>query len=173
MKEIIIIGTIHAGFTPKNELKEIIQKYNPNQILVEIAEEDIKNKKLKSYPPEMIFTYNWAKQNQIKVNGFDSKINVMKKGVTKKEKQRIMEEGKRLMKSFTWKDMNKPRNLKKINIKSIEKFVDSKKEKERQVKMLRNIRKLIVNEGRVIIITGCGHLDFFKKNIKGAFFPLR
>lgn len=63
MRKIIIIGTLHAGLTPNQELKEFLEYTKPTQVLVEILEEDLHQKKLDSYPSEMVYTLKWAKQN--------------------------------------------------------------------------------------------------------------
>ena len=86
MRKIIIIGTLHS-YTPSNELKEILEKYKPNQLLVEITQENINKNNFKSYPEEMVFAYGWAIKNKIKVNGFDSTINVFMEGKTEEANQ--------------------------------------------------------------------------------------
>ena len=50
MRKIIIIGTLHVGLTPDNELKEVLEEYNPDQILVEIDEKDLGKKKFLQSP---------------------------------------------------------------------------------------------------------------------------
>ncbi len=173
MKKIIIIGTLHAGLTPKNELKEVLEKYNPNQLLIEIAEEDIKNREFYSYPLEMVFAYDWANKNKVKVNGFDLKIDVLRKGMKEEDNQKVIEEQKKLMNNFSWKDMNKAENLKKLDTDSAKNLVDSKKEEKREFEMLKNIKNSMIDNGKILIITGCGHLDFFEKHIINAVFPFR
>ena len=173
MRKIIIIGTLHAGLTPENELQEVIEKFNPDQLLVEIAEEDIKNGKIDSYSPEMIFAYNWAKKCGIKVNGFDSKINVLKEGMTEKDNQLVIEEQKRIIKNFNWKDMNKLTNLRKLDTDSAKELTDPKKEAKRESELLENIKNAMISDGSIMIITGSGHLGFLGKHIKDAFFPFR
>lgn len=173
MKKVIIIGTLHAGLTQENELKEILKKYNPNQLLIEVAQADIKNGKLNSCPPEMVFAYNWAKKNKIRVNGFDSKIDVYKKGITEEDNKRVIKEQKKLMKNLSWKEMNKSENLKKINTSSARKLVNPEKEEKREYEMLKNINKAMIYNGTILIVTGCGHLDFLKRYVKGAIFPLK
>lgn len=173
MKKIIIIGTLHAGLTPENELKEILEKSNPDQLLVEIAKEDIKKGKLGFYPPEMVISYTWAKKNRIKVNGFDSKIDVLMKGISEEDNQRVIEEQKKLMGNFTWKDMNKTENFKKLNTDSAKKLVDPEKEEKREFEMLKDIKNSMLGTGTILIVTGCGHLNFFEKHIKNAIFPFR
>ena len=49
MRNIIIIGTVHSGFTPNKELEEVLEKYHPKQLFVEIAEEDVTKNKLKNH----------------------------------------------------------------------------------------------------------------------------
>ncbi len=170
---IYIIGTIHAGFTPFKELKTILEKLNPNQLLVEIAEVDLKKEKLKNYPPEMVLAYKWAKKNKVKVYGFDSKINELRKGVTKKDTKILIEKQKKLMIGYTWKDMNKKKIMKILSVPLVNKLIDPKILKRRQKEMLRNIKRMIDNKGIVIILTGAGHLSFLEKHFKKAIFPFR
>ncbi len=175
MRKIIIIGTLHAGLTPENELKEVLEKYSPDQLLVEIVEEDVKKEKFDSYPPEMIFVYKWAKKNKIKVNGFDSKIDVFSKGMAEEDNEKVIQEQKILMNNLNlkWKDMNKAENLKKLDTDSAKKLVDPEKEAKRESEMLKNIKKSMIRGGTIVIITGCGHLEFLERHIKDAIFPFR
>lgn len=173
MRKIIIIGTLHSGLTPEDELKEVLERYNPDQLLIEIAEEDIKNGKFDFYPPEMIFAYNWAKKNKVKVNGFDSKMDVLRKGMTEEDNQKVIEEQKKVMNNFTWKDMNKTETLKKLDTDSAKNLIDHKKEEKREFELLKNIKDSMIENGKILIITGCGHLDFFEEDIRNAFFPFR
>jgi pheromone shutdown protein TraB len=173
MLKVIIIGTLHVGLTPNKELETEFIKYNPNQILVEIAEGDIKKKSISKYPPEMIFTYNWARKNKIKVNGFDSKINIFKKGVKKADNLELIKKQKTIIKNYSWKAFNKEENDRLLNIDDLSKIIDLEKEKIRNLQMLCNIRKFIISNGVVMIITGTGHLNFFEKHFKKAIFPFR
>jgi pheromone shutdown protein TraB len=173
MLKVIIIGTLHAGLTPSKELETEFTKYNPNQILVEIAESDIKNKNISKYPPEMIFTYNWARKNKIKVKGFDSRISIFKKGIKKADNLELIKKQKKIIKNYSWKAFNKKENDKLLNIDDLSKIIDLEKEKIRRSKMLSNIKKFMITEGVVMIITGSGHLNFFEKYFKKAIFPFR
>ena len=121
----------------------------------------------------MIFAYNWAKKNKIKLNGFDSRLNSFKRGKNKGDNNKLIEEQQRLMKDFNWKDMNKAKNLKILNIDFKKRIIDPEKEAKRESEMLKNIKKVMIKEGLILIITGCGHLDFFEKKIKTAIFPFR
>lgn len=170
MQNIIVIGTLHAGLTPNEELEKIFTEYKPTQILVEISQDDINSDNLNKYPPEMIFTYEWAITNNVKVNGFDSKINVFKEGLTENDNLDLIEEQKKLIKKYSWKDFNKSENKKLLDIDNI---TDPVKEKKREQEILKNINKAIDENGSILIITGCGHLDFLEQNLKNAIFPFR
>ena len=170
MQNIIIIGTLHAGLTPNEDLEKIFSEYKPTQILVEINQKDISGGDVKHYPPEMVFAYGWAAGNNVKINGFDSKINIFKKGITENDNSDLIEKQKKLIKNYSWKDFNKSGIEKLLDIDDI---TDSVKEKRREREMLKNINELIDDEGIVLIITGCGHLDFLERNIKNAIFPFR
>jgi pheromone shutdown protein TraB len=173
MLKIIIIGTLHVGLTPNKELEAEFKKYNPNQILVEIAESDIKNKNISKYPPEMIFTYKWAKRNNIKVCGFDTKINIFKKGIKEADNLELIKKQKKLIKNYSWKAFNKKESDKLLDVDDLNKIIDLEKEKVRNSKMLSNIKKFMIIKGVVMIITGSGHLNFFEKHFKKAIFPFR
>ena len=47
MRKIYIIGTIH-NFIPENDLIQILERYSPDQVLVEITASDLKKKKFKN-----------------------------------------------------------------------------------------------------------------------------
>mgnify|MGYP001612470089 CR=1 FL=1 len=172
MRKIIIIGTFHTGLTPNKELKEVLEEIKPDQLLVEITEREIKNDNLRKYLPEMVFAYRWAKKKKIAVSGFDSSINVLSKGMTEKDNKSIIKKQKKLMRGYTWKDFNKEKYLKLLE-GSEEDLIDWKKEQRREKKMLQNIKKAMHSNGIIVIVTGCGHLKFFKKHIKRAVFPFR
>ena len=88
MRRIIIIGTIHT-LTPETELIPILENLKPDILFIEISEEDIISNNFKDYPEEMIYSFNWAKKNNIKVIGFDSKINVFAENKTEKDNEEI------------------------------------------------------------------------------------
>ncbi len=172
MKRIIVIGTLHAGLTPNSELEQVLEKHKPDQLLLEISQEDIEFENVDSYPPEMVFAYKWAIHNAIKVYGFDCKMNVFSEGVNQADNQTVIADQKKVMGKLTWKDMNKEDNLRILDVPSENKLIDQDKEKKREIKMLENIKKLDLY-GTVIILTGCKHLKLFEENLNGAIFPLR
>ena len=171
MRKIFIIGTLHLGLTPNEELEKYIARINPDQIFVEITREDIDDKKLKDYPPEMVFVHGWAIKNGLKLNGFDSNVDMIKEEINEEDKERLFKEQEEIIKEYNWKDLNKLKNQEIIDLTD-EKFVDINKLNKRQSEMLDNINKSMIKEGNILIITGCGHLEFFRKNLKSALFPL-
>ena len=173
-REIIVIGTVHEGWTPNKELKDVLEKIKPTQILVEITQEDINNDKFENYPPEMVFAHKWAERKKVKVNGFDSSINILKADATTTDEKKVIKAFEYLLKKrkFTWKDMNKE-NLQKIFCETNNLLIDDAKDKQRQREMLKNIIHTIMKSGKIVIITGAGHLNFFEKHLKNAVFPFR
>ena len=75
------------------------------------------------------------------------------------------------MEKHTWKDMNKAKFLKKLDVE--DGLTDKIKFKKRQFEMLKNIKNNLSSQGKIVILTGCGHLQFFEENIKEAEFPFR
>lgn len=173
MEKIIIIGTLHAGSTPDRELAEVLEKYKSDQLLVEIAQADIDAGKIDDYPPEMIFAYNWAKNNGIDVFGFDSKINVFAEGKTQADNQALIDEQERVMGALTWKDMNNEENLKILSVPGESELIDEEKEQARERELLENIKIRLAIDKTTLIVTGCGHLKFFEENLIGAIVPLK
>ncbi len=171
MRRIVVVGTLHAGATPNRELGEVLEQYAPDQVLVEIAQSDIGAGKLRSYPPEMRFAYRWAVRNRVNVHGFDHRINLLARGKTQKDNLRLIEKEKKLLGDFTWKDMNRERNLKKLDTDDWMKLVDWGKMRRRDREMARNVKRRMLRQGTVLIITGCGNLHVFEKHLKGAIFP--
>lgn len=172
-RKIIVIGTLHAGITPNNELEAVIKSFQPDQLLVEIANDDIVKDDLSLYPPEMIFAFEWAKNNKVSVIGFDAKINVFQEGIMPEDNQVIIEKQKELMKNLSWKNFNNIENEKLLDVDGFEKLIDRNKERVRENEMLKNIETNITESGTIVIITGTAHLNFFEQHIKDAIFPFR
>lgn len=71
MKEVIVLGTIHLNWTPKNELEKKLEDLKPDKLLVELSPEELKNPREDSIRDEMFVAYDWAIANQIPVAVFD------------------------------------------------------------------------------------------------------
>ncbi len=165
MRKVILLGTLHAGLTPTSELKAELERIRPDQLLVEITDEDLKSGQLGKYSPEMVAAYKWAKQNRIPVAGFDAKINVFRPGITGQDNVRVIELQKQQIGNLTWKDLNQPENYDLLRIPEYGDLVDPDKERERWQAMAENIEKSMVDEGTILVLTGCGNLGFFKKEL--------
>ncbi|NOY35860.1 MAG: hypothetical protein GXP44_03015 [bacterium] len=180
MKKIIIIGTIHGGFTPKEELEEFLSDINPDQVLVELSDEELNDRpRENSIRDEMFAAYDWATRNKKKADCFDIENNTLKKGVTGKEPEFLKFElkVKELLKDYSWKDLNKEEpwetpEVVELENKITEKYFNAEKQKEREHEMLDIVRGKLI-DGVNAIITGAGHLSFFKKEIPEAAFPLQ
>jgi len=173
MRKIYVIGTLH-NMMPKHkkELQEILEKMDPDQVLVEIVHSHLKSPKIRTYPREMQFAYRWAIKKKKETAGFDSPIDITKKDITKKEEAVWVKKWIAKFGHLTWKGHNK-KKYDKITNESLEEIVDMKRHRSRQKEMLRNIRKRMISNGKILVLTGAGHLPFFEKNMKSAKFPLR
>ncbi len=168
---LFFVGTLHAGLTPNKELEAIIKEINPDRILVEILQEDIEKVQVGSYPPEMVFAYKFARNNKIRVLGFDSKVDIFQDSVTKADDQELLLQQKRIIGNKSWKLFNKSENAKLLT--EVDQISDMNRWRKREKEMARNIRKVVFENKKVLVITGCGHLDYFEQEFPNAVFPLR
>lgn len=177
MREIFIIGTVHEGMTPHRELEQVLENLRPDQLLVELQAaksiKEIKTSGMIPYPDELIFAYEWAKERNIPVNGFDVPVSILGDDLQDNEDIDFIERQKALFTKYSWKDLNKKDVLEGLSKIAPDEITDQAKYDEREVGMLNNITKLMVKDGRVIILTGADHLNFFGKHIPHAIFPLR
>lgn len=173
MRKILLLGTLHGGLTPKDELRSILESVAPDQLFVELTPNEIINGS--PFRDEMMFAYQWGQDRRITVNRFDRNTGELKEGVTGKEPEFITlsNELKSALEKYSWQELNKTEISQQPQILEIEKrihdkFIDSTKEKEREEEMLKNIQDQILPAGEVLIITGTGHLDFFLRNLSDA-----
>ena len=184
MREIYVIGVIH-NLVSEKETIDVLEKFNPDQVMIEVLEEHLKNKKFKEYGKEFFHAYKWCKKNKKRVIGFDywKKGWPTSKDMSKSEKKEYKKIEKiliKIVKRYGWKKFNKKKyeNLLDIYVDKAKKSVPYIKEiyevlPIRQKQMLKNIRKSMIKKGKLLILTGAGHLDFFQKKLKGAIFPFR
>lgn len=170
------IGTIHCGITDNDELIEIINNLNPEFILIEMVQEDIDNNTIENYPDEMKYVLNWCKEKNILCYGFDSNIDISHKNYSKENESRLIEFQMREIKKRNWKEFNNSKICKLIDCNESFEVIDSFKERTREIEMKNNILNILeINKSKFkqgIVITGCGHLDFFRKEFVDANFPL-
>jgi hypothetical protein len=170
---LVFIGTLHCNLTPHKELIEIIEAYEPAQLLVEIAGSDIERNEVGKYPDEMQATLAWAVAKQVPVHGFDALINGQKPGVTAADLARLDEEQSAIISKHDWKDFNKTELAGILETETWHKIVDTAKDTERNEAMAQNIIHLTDDShATTVIITGSGHIPFFKTAFPEAEFPL-
>lgn len=173
-RELIIVGTLHAGLTPNHELRGVLERFIPDQLLVEITKSDLRKKNFSKYPPEMVHAYRWARKHKRKVDGMDSSINEVRPYVSKKQLKRADSEALKLLKRhrWDWKDANK-RKVQDFLDHFYKGMFDQRLVKKRNKEMVANIRKSTIKHGTIIILTGAGHLKYFEKYLRNALFPFR
>lgn len=171
MRKFYLVGTVHNMFPKhKKEFAQILKRINPDQILVEIDKKDLKSSKIKKYPKEMVYAYKWAIKRKKKTDGFDYDINIIisnKKDLIKAEKKE-----KKLIDRVGWKELNKKKYSSVID-NIVNKIINKRKALNRRKLMLKNIKNRAIDNGKILILTGTGHLSFFERHIKGAIFPFR
>ncbi len=174
MQSIFVIGTVHTMMPEhQQELENLLRVINPDQILVEISQEDVQKENFKEYPQEMVYAYYWAKNQGKRVNGFDTSVDIIDETVSEDMKRQLGREAGHLIAIVNWKDLNKTNTeiYRRLSLFT-ERMVDKEKHKQRQETMLENIQKHMISRGKILILTGSFHLPFFQKNLKNALFPL-
>lgn len=169
---LIFIGTLHAGFTPIDELAQILDKFSPDQLLIEIAQADIDANKIDSYPPEMKFALEWAKKHNVDYAGFDTGVSVLAEGKTQADNEAVIDEEEKVIREHDWKDFNKKEYLDRLHAVSDRTLIDWQKWDEREQQMTENIRKTARGD-RTVVLTGAGHIDYFTEAFTEAEFPFR
>lgn len=179
MKEVLVIGTIHLNWTPKDELEEALRNLRPDKLHVELSPEELNKPREDSIRDEMFVAYDWAARNNIPVSVFDIDEDILKDGVTGKESEFMAHElkEKELLKNYTWKDLNSAKPWQEPVIAALEKeivkkYFNKEKSELREHKMLKNVKDGLI-EGRNVIVTGAGHLNFFEREIPSAELPFR
>jgi len=176
MRKIYIIGTIHKGYTSKEELGAVLKNLSPNQVLVELPDQPIeKTRKSTDVRDEMMFAYDWAKENNIRVDCFDNDVDILREGMTldHPKSKELMKYHTGILKHYSWKDLNKKEHAHTMDSPLEAEIADPIKQKNRENQMLKNIRGLLIPDGNVVILTGTAHLPFFEHSIPEAIFPLR
>jgi pheromone shutdown protein TraB len=179
MKQVILIGTIHLNWTPKDELIEEIKKYSPDKLLIELTEKEVKDGPEKSIRDEMFFALNYAKEAGVEYHLFDTDISTMKLGVTGKEPEfeEYEIQVKSLLAGKTWKDLNIEAYWKDPEVDKLDKFIVEKYYQKdlmdaRNKTIEENIKANLV-EGTNVVVTGAGHLTHLLEAFPDAMAPLR
>lgn len=168
------IGTLHKHLTPEDELIRIIESYSPRRVLVEITQEDMEQGDVASYPPEMQAILVWARSKNIEAYGMDSAIHTFKAGTSEHDVQNLDIEQRAIIDQHDWKDFNQAALDKILETKTWQKIVDTAKDNERNQEMYDNIVRLTqgLASQPIVVVTGSGHIPFFREKFPDAHFPL-
>lgn len=180
MKEIVIVGTIHLNWTPKEELEKVLADLKPDKVLVELSPDELEQGEKESIRDEMFAAYNWAVDNGVAVAVFDvDDVSGLKEGVTGKEPEFVEHElkCKDLLRGHSWQDLNKVEPWQIAEVATLEKeiedkYFDKEQSRQREMKMLANVKSELI-EGKNVIVTGTGHLTFFKEQLPDSQLPFR
>lgn len=165
----IVVGTLHG--LPRKEINSILNEYYPDQVMVEASNEDVRYGRFEWYPSEMKHAYRWACRNGKLVCGYDipgrRRVNVRPLNSREKKVIRGVESYAR---KHGWKILNKKGVLEKL----IGDFpIMDADDGKREIGMLLNFRRRAIRNGKIVLFTGIGHLDFFEKHFPNAIFPYR
>jgi uncharacterized protein (UPF0335 family) len=173
MSNLIFIGTLHGGLTPEQELIKIVEGFQPSILLVEINQEDVENKNTKEYPEEMQAILQWGEHRQIEIHGFDSNIDPLQKNISESDLKRLDEEQQEILDEHNWEEFNKETKSEALKTTSWHKVINLRRWDEREQEMYQNIVRITSDSaGIIVVVTGSGHLSFFKSKFSSAQFPL-
>lgn len=179
MKKVIILGTIHLGFTPKDELIKEIEKYKPDQLLIELTEKEVKEGQENSIRDEMFYVHEFASSSAIPYVLFDTDEDTLKDGITGTEPDFLLmeEKVKQVLVGSDWKELNEAhpwlqKDIKEIEDRIVTTYFDTNRMKMREIKIAQNIRENLI-EGTNVVITGCGHITHLLQDLPGSVAPLR
>lgn len=181
MKQIILIGTLHLGLTPKKDLIAEISKHKPDKLLIELTEEEVVAGANESNRDEMFVALNYAVANHISYELYDVDFSTLLSGITGSEPDfvELHEEIEKCIrgKGLDWKQTNQPGSIidveiNKIDRKIVDRFFDKDKIKKRNQLLAKNIEGNLI-EGNNVVVTGSGHIDHLLRDLPGSIAPLR
>ncbi len=155
----------------QDDLRSLLDSIEPEVLLVEVVQEDLKIESLSSYPEEMKISYDWAKSKGIEVFGFDAAITVTKEGLSPEAEIKVSEKQLDGLKGSTWKDANRP-EFDALN-ELAQPLIDEAKWNERENRMAEVISGFRDKRNKTLILTGTWHLKFFERVFPDSSFPLR
>ncbi|MEK7659723.1 MAG: hypothetical protein AAB343_00805 [Patescibacteria group bacterium] len=178
MRTIYIIGTLHLGYVPKDELYHELDKLRPDFLFLELPNVPIEQIKANAdLRDEMISAYEWAIKNSVPTVFYDADTKILREDVDTSSpifqenldfQRRILDSGQ-----YSWKDFNNEETLHILDTPTQHLVSDPAKEEEREHRMLEKINQHMISKGTVLILTGASHLYFFEKNLPQAIFPFR
>lgn len=180
-EKIYIIGTLHQGFTPKDELADTLARLEPDLLMVELPPADSPvREQAEQISDEMKFAFDWAHKHSIPVVCFDTNEGILKVGIDENDPEYIAlsDKEKKEAEKHSWKYHNKlvlsGDSEVLVSWRAFRgKYIDEEKGNRREEQMLENIRAEIANGMTHVVLTGVGHLLFFERQMPDAEFPLR
>ena len=176
-QKLYIIGTLHGEYTNKVELKEVLERISPDQLLVELPPRSVDALKEEGeWRDEMLYANEWATQKGIPVVFIDVEAdNPFRDGYTPEtpEYKELLARLEQKISQYTWKEFNRAETNAHLNDPMEEVLFDKTCEVEREQKMTENIRQAMQSDGVVLLLTGTAHLDRFEKEFPNASLPLR
>jgi len=172
MKQVIIIGTVHMGFTPVEELIVEVSTHRPDRVFVEVDEAGNGAK-------EMQGLYSWLVSGQVAYVCFDYLLTTNK--YDNQPSQTAINQFTKDMRDklgvYNWKELNKPEiwmncGAERLNQDFVDKYYDTEKERKREERLVSNIEEQLI-DGVNVVVTGAGHVDYFLENISNSSAPLR
>lgn len=171
---------MHGGLTPKEELIQILEDFQPNQVLLEFTEKEFENinKTALIVRDEMGNALEWALSKRIAADYFDvdMPLSEKEKSFTDPVFVAMNEEFGKELSKYSWKELNEKKEFdSKLNEleKELHTFISKEASDEREKLMKQGVSEKMLSEGIVVILTGVDHLDFFEKEFPNALFPLR
>ncbi len=175
MRKIIVIGTMHRMMPQAEaEFATLLEQYSPQQLLVEIDNDDLQRNQINDYPKEMIFAVKWAKERGLPVLGFDCKINTSRVGIDPDFEEQVIERQLKVLGNRSWIELNVSsvnRELEQVD--GFDSLVDKDAVILRHKVILENARQRAATEGVIVLLTGCANLDVFDGQLEDSVLPLR
>jgi hypothetical protein len=167
MRKIYIVGTSHQNVTLayKKELLELFDEINPDQVFIEKLKTELSQKRVRDDRPEMKIAYEWSLKNNKLVNAYDHKQSIIRSGIETPEIDKANTQLTKITKKIGWKDLNSLKNILVLK-KVLATILDEDKFNQREQRMLQNINKAILSNGRILILCGTLHVPFFKSKFK-------
>lgn len=179
MKKVILLGTVHGDFTPRKELIKEVEKHKPDQLFIELTQQEVSNGKEESIRKEMFYVLEYAIENKIPYILFDIDESCFKDEISENEIEQASDWGEILeyFNKFSWQELNNraPNEIKKIKElkeEDIDKYFDRAKIKSRESKIEKNIITELI-DGTNVVVTGNAHLTHMLSGIPNSFAPLR
>ncbi len=167
MSQLYIVGTAH---NPADDLESVVRSIRPQQLLLEIVDEELRRGELEDQLPEMMAMYHFAKGQGILVRGFDARVDIIIPIVTQEDL--LYADGvARKYGTLGFQELNK-RQYDEVWEKIARMAINPEAHAQRQGAMVENIREMRM-PGDNLLFCGIGHLQYLERTIPDAVFPFR